>query len=240
MKLFAKYFIISVFILGLTNCSSSFFTLSPDEESSFDMGREIIEKEDNQAYSSIAFEDYTGHEFVFHVFVYNKEEKNIVFDPAMVYTKLYDKNKKQISNNIVYAIDPEKQIDRLNGNIEERKNAHDVSTGLNFAFALLNTIVDLTDDNDNDTEEVLENVVVLADNQINEEISYDNDIEYLKANKSHWKNEVLRKTNLSKEEGVDGIIYIPLNTDAKYIKVFVAIGRTIHTYKFQQIEKKDF
>lgn len=239
MKLFTRNLTLILFLVGLTNCSSSFYTLSPDEESMLDMGREIIEKEDNLAYSSLSFEDYTGDEYVFHVFAFNKNQENFVFDPSLIYAKLYDKNKMQLSNKTLYAIDPEEQIEILNENIKERKNSHDVSTGLNFAFALLSTMVDLTDDNDNDTEEVLENVVVFAENQVNEEISYDNDIDYLKAHKTYWKNEVLRKTKLSEEKGVDGIIYIPFNPDAKYIKVFIPVGKTIHTYKFQQIEQND-
>ena len=121
MKMVTKKLMLVVLMLGLTNCASSFFTLSPDEDSSLDMGREIIEKEDDLAYSSLSFEDYTGNEFVFHVFAYNKKQEQIVFDPVLVYSKLYDENKKQLTNKMIYAIDPEVQIDKLNENIEERK-----------------------------------------------------------------------------------------------------------------------
>lgn len=231
-----KYVTVILIFLGLTNCSSSFYTLTPDEKSNFEEGRELIEKEDNSAYSWISFEDYTDNEFVFHIFVYNKDEVDFIFDPSMISIKFYDKNKKPLSSNKNYALNPEEQIKRMDLAIKERDNAHDVSTGINIAFALFSTIVDLTDDEDNNTEEVLENVVVFADNQIHEEVSHDNDIGNLKANKEYWKNEVLRKTELGEDEGIDGVVYIPFNKEAKFLKIFIPIGETTHTYKYQQIE----
>jgi hypothetical protein len=236
MSQIIKYFIVTILFLGLTNCSSSFFTLTPDETSKLEQGRELIEKEDSFAYSWISFEDYTDEEFVFHVFAYNIEQEDFIFDPSMISVKFYDKSKKLLNHNDINAIDPERQINKLDLAIKERDNSHDVSTGLNVAFALLSTIVDLTDGEDNNAEEVLENVVVFADNQISEEVSYENDLDFLKANKAYWKNEVLRKTELSKEEGIDGVVYIPFNKEAKYVKILFPIGKTVHTFRFQQIE----
>ncbi|MCW8850434.1 MAG: hypothetical protein OQJ81_10690, partial [Melioribacteraceae bacterium] len=184
-----------------------------------------------------SFDDYTGEESIFHVFAYNIEQEDFIFDPSKISIKFYDKNKKLINHNDIYAVDPEQQINKLDQSIKERDNSHDVSTGLNVAFALLSTIVDLTDGEDNNAEEVLENVVVFADNQISEEVSYENDLDFLKANKAYWKNEVLRKTELSKDEGIDGVVYLPFNEDARYVKIFMPIGKTVHTFKFQQIEQ---
>ena len=235
MNKYLKSFLVTLMFLGLTNCSSSFYTLTPDEMSNFEQGRELIEKEDNSAYSWISFEDCTDNEFVFHVFVYNKEE-DFIFDPSMISIKFYDKDKTPLSSKKYFAINPEEQIERLDLAIKERDNTHEVSTGLNIAFALLSTIVDLTDGEGNNTDEVLENVVVFADNQISEEVAYDSDIDFLKANKAYWKNEVLRKTELSKEEGVDGVVSLPFNEEARYVKIFIPIGKTFHTYKYQQVE----
>lgn len=236
MKQIIKYFILTILFVSLTNCSSSFFTLTPDEISKLEQGRELIEKEDSYAYSWISYEDHNGDEFVFHVFAYNIKQEDFIFDPSKIRIKFYDKNKKLLNHKDIYAIDPERQINKLDRSIKERDNSHDVSTGLNVAFALLSTIVDLTDGEDNNAEEVLENVVVFADNQIREEVSYENDLDYLKANKAYWKNEVLRKTELTKEDGIDGVVYLPFNEEAKYVKIFIPIGKTVHTFRFQQIE----
>jgi hypothetical protein len=234
MKKLLRYLVMSLFILGLTNCSSSLYMLNPDEPSTLEMGRNVIEKETDDAYSTISFEEQVEEEFIFHVFTYNKDQDDFVFDPSFIYVKNYDINKKPLGDKI-YAVDPEKQIELLNDDIEERDDENDVVTGLNIAFALFDSIIDLADDEDNDGEEVLENVVLFTGNQINEEVSYKNDIDYLKAEKSYWKNDVLRRTELTEDDGVDGIIYIPLNPDAKYLKMFIPIGEAVHIYKFEQI-----
>jgi hypothetical protein len=237
MKKTFNYLIIAIMLLSLTNCSSSFFSLFPDEQSTLEQGRNLIEKEDDFAYSSITFEEQVGNDFVFHIFAYNKNQDEFIFDPANIYVKVYDQDKQLLHRRKTYAINPEEQIKILDEDMKEREDEHDAATGLNIVFSLFDTIADLSDDEDNDVEEVLENVVVFTGNQVNEEVSYQNDIEYLKSNKSYWKNEVLRKSLLSKEEGIDGMLYIPLNPEAKYIKVYIPIGNSTHTYKFVQIEE---
>ena len=120
---------------------------------------------------------------------------------------------------------------------KERDNSHDVATGLNIVFSLFDTIVDLADDEDNDAEELAENILIFTGNQIGEEISYENDIEELKSQKEFWKNETLRLTVLSEDEEIQGLIFIPINRSAKYIKVFIPLGNTTHIYKFKQVSE---
>ena len=236
MKTPIKYITTIILILGLSNCSSSFFTITPDEESFLDQGRREIEKETDLTYSSISLEDKTKEEFILNFYAYNKSQDKIVVDPKIIYYKAYDENRKPISKQRKFAYDPEKQIELLNDDLEDREDTHDAVTGLNIVFSLISTIVDLTDDDDNDAEEVLENVAIFANNQIGEEISYDNEIDYLKAQKLYWKNEVLRVTEISKDEDVGGIFYLPIDSDATHIKIFIPLGDDIHTYKFKQIE----
>ena len=236
MKRLIQYLAILIISVFFVNCSASFFSLTPDENSSLEMGRKVITKENDLAYSTISFEDQEGDHFIFHVFVYNKEQNDFIFDPSEVYVKYYDENKQILDGNRHYALDPEEQIHNIEDDIKKRDDTHATLTGLNIVFSLFDTIADLADDDDNDAEEVLENVVIFGGNQISEEIDYENDIEYLKANRSFWKNEVLRKTELSNGEGIDGIIYLPLHEEAKYVKIYLSIGETIHAYKFKQVE----
>jgi len=235
MKTTMRMVLIVILVIGLTNCSSSFFTLSPDEDSKYEMGRKVIEKEDKFAYSSISFEEQTETEFIFYLYVFNKEQNEFTLDPKEIYVKTYDENKKPLNRKRLFAIDPEKQIAQINSDIKERDNTHSSVTGLNIVFSLFDTIVDLSDDEDNDTEEVVENAIIFTGNQINEEVSYQNDIDNLNSQKSYWKNEVVRITQLSKDEEIGGIFMVPINPDANYIKVAIPIGKTVHTYKFKQI-----
>jgi len=52
---------------------------------------------------------------------------------------------------------------------------------LNIIFSLFDTIVDLNDDEDNNTEEVIENIAIFTEVQINEDIEYESDIDHLDA-----------------------------------------------------------
>ena len=227
----------TILLLGLTNCSSTYYSLFPDEESKFEMGRKIIEKEDSVAYSSLTFEESTDCEYILDLYVFNKSGEKITVDPKLAYFKVYNEDRKPINKENYFALDPENQISKINSDIKNRETDHNVSTGLNIAFSLLSTIVDLADDDYNDVEEVAGNVAVFADNQINEEISYSNDTEYLESRKDFWKNDVLRITDLDSEESVQGTLLIPIFNFAKYVKLFIPIGNTTHIYKFKQEEK---
>ena len=235
MKLLKNLILLTFLLFGLTNCGTTLFTLTPDEESSLDMGRRVVEKENSFALSALSFEDRTENEFILYLYAENKDEENFLLEPPKIFVKAYDQHKNQIQLPIVHAVDPEEQIYFLSKNIEERENTHDVVTGLNIAFSLLDTFIDLTDDDDNNAEEVLENIVIFSGNQIGEEIDHNNDIDYLKSQKAYWQNEVLRRTQLSKEENIGGIFYLPIIKEAKFIKIYVPLGKTTHTYKFEQI-----
>ena len=239
MKTLSTYFTFILLLLLFTNCSSVFYTLSPDEESSLDMGRNVIEKEDENVYSSISFEEQTGEEFIFYLFAHNKGDEKILVDPSQIFVKIYDENKERIFNGRIYAINPEEQIHNLNKDMEEREDSHELNTGLNIAFSLFDTIADLSDDDDDDADEIAENVLIFTGNQINEEVSYKNEMDELKSLKSYWKNNVLRITEIENEEDVSGIFYIPINEEAKYIKMYIPLGKSFHTYKFQQITHEE-
>ena len=237
MKSIMKYFATLLLLFLLTNCSASFFTLNPDEESSLEQGRRVIDKETDYVYSSLSLEDQTEGEYLLNFYVYNKGDEEILVDPKLIYYKVYNKNRKLLSNQKHYAFNPEDQIKNLNTEIDDREDEHDVNTGMNIAFSLISTIVDLTDDEDDDAEEVVENIAIFAGNQVGEEIDYGNDIDNLEDQKEFWKHEVLRVTEISKDEEIGGLIFIPLIPDATYIKIYVPLGNELHTYKFKQIEE---
>ena len=65
MKSLKNLILLTFLLFGLTNCGTTLFTLTPDEESSLEMGRRIIEKENSFALSALSFEDRTENEFIF-------------------------------------------------------------------------------------------------------------------------------------------------------------------------------
>lgn len=237
MKAIINKLIFLGLLIFLSSCSSSLFMLSPDEDSKLEMGRKVITKEDSKVFSSLAFEGQYGKEMGFFLLANNKNEETIIVDPAEIRINYYDKHKNQIHGQTVYAINPEFKIAQMEEAIDDRETSHKVNTGLNVAFALISTIVDLSDDEDNDAEEVAENVMIFTGNQIGEEVSYDNDMDNYESEKDFWENGVLRITELYQDESVEGRFFIPLNEDASYIKIHVPLGEVTHSYKFRQVEK---
>ena len=110
MKKLTNYLIISFLSFLLVNCSASFFSLTPDEQSSLEMGRRVITKENDLAYSTLSFEEQADDHFIMHAFIYNKEQSDFVFDPANIYVKYFDEDKRVIKDFKGFALDPEEQI----------------------------------------------------------------------------------------------------------------------------------
>lgn len=241
MKRF-NLFVLTLFTAFLfTNCSvAEYFSLYSDEENvKYEMGRQIIEDEDDIAYSSLSFEKQDGEQFVFYLYVTNKSESNLETDPINIYMKSFDENRKRLkrSNFKIRAVNPEIEIRNIDEEIGDRENEYNVNIGFNIVFSLFNTIADLTDDDDNDVEDIVENAMLFTGNQIIEEQSYDNDVNNLNSQKEFWKNEVLRKTTLYPGQETGGLVYIPINKEAKFIKIFIALGETLHSYKFRQVSQ---
>ncbi|MFC2135364.1 hypothetical protein ACFLTH_12190 [Bacteroidota bacterium] len=199
-------------------------------------GEEFTTKEDDQAASSIEFEDYTNDNLVFYIQMANKSDSLLTIHPEYITIETLNSEMLSYFNpRIAYAIDPNEQIDMLNSEIKNRDNWHDAATGLNILFGLVSIIADVADDDDrNDAYEVAEDIAVVAGNQINEEIDYDIDMNDLNSEKEFWKNGVLRITTLDKEEQIGGLVFLPFNPNARFIKIEIPIGNSKHSYLYKQ------
>ena len=226
---------IAVFTLG---CSASeMFTFIPDKEKvDTENGTEIAFIEDEYIFSNIEFEEQSEGNFIFYVFLFNKSDENIKLDPSEIRMIAFDENKNPVKNipDTYFAIDPHLMVGQLNEDINNRETEHDVTTGFNIITAIVSTAVDLSNDNDNNLGEVIENVAVFTDKQIHEEAAFSNDVEYLENQKAFWKNEVLPPKELSGNEDIGGLVFIPACPEAAYIKVIIPFEKTKHTYFFKK------
>ena len=239
MKLITfAFLIISLFIFG---CSSSeMFTYVPDNEKT-ETEKETATAfiEDDILFSSFEFEEESGNNFMFYLFVINKSDEKIEVSPSKIKMIAFDENKKPIEGmNTFYAIEPRLMIGKLNNEIKDRETEHEISTGLNFVYALVNTAVDLSNNNKNDASSVLENVAAFAETQINEEVNFSNDVEYLKAQKKIWEFDVMPNIYLEPLDDIGGLVFIPSCTEAEYLKIIIPFEKTKHIYFFKK-EKID-
>lgn len=222
--------------LLMFGCSSGeMFTFNPDREK-VETENNIAFIEDEFMFSNIEFEEEAEGNFIFYVFVFNKTEQSAQIDPSQIKMIAFDEHKNPVKNipDTYFAIDPDLMIAELNNNIKNRETEHDVATGFNFITAIVSTAVDLSNDNGNELGEVLENAAVFADKQIHEEVEFSNDVKYLENQKAFWKNEVLPRAELSGNEDIGGLVFIPACPEAAYIKIIIPFEKTKHTYFFKK------
>jgi hypothetical protein len=81
-----------------------------------------------------------------------------------------------------------------------------------------------------------DDVATWVDNQTNENVNYDIDKNDINSQKDFWKNQVLRKTSLYQNDNIGGLVFVPFNKDAKYIRLVVPVGYKQYIYLFRKIE----
>ena len=151
-----------------------------------------------------------------------------------VFTK--SKNVKTSENGFYNkSVNPEIVLKSLDKEMDKREDWHEVSTGLNLLGAFFSVAADLASDSDYKTENVVGDIFIGVNNQIHEEVDYENDIEEMNSEKHFWKTEVLRKTTLDPNEEIGGLVFFPNFEGAKIVKVHIPIDGIVHTYLFKQV-----
>lgn len=228
-------------LLIISGCSATYYKLqSTDSNIDFYKGREVAHRDDDNYSTSISFEDQDNGNFIFYITAQNFSESQITFYPENIYADQLEENKELIKNpdkNCYFAIDPEKELAYLESELERRKKQHDVTSGLNFFLAAVNVATDLSNDHSrHKAKKVADDIATWADNQTNENVNYEIDKNDINSQKDFWKNQVLRKTTLYQNDNTGGLVFIPFNKDAKFIRLIIPVGERKHIYLFRKIE----
>lgn len=238
-----KIFLLSISILIVilvTACSSQiFFKAAPLDEKETYNGREIVTKGNNDASVSIEFDGQVETDFVFYVEIENRSEDMLIIDPRDIFAEAVRKDLITIDDRfeLMWAVDPQVEITRLVREKESRKKMHSVNTGLNTAFTLLSIINTLSDNNSrNDGHKIVRDVVFWADNQVREEVNYNETMKSLEYQRSFWKNEALNYTELKKDQRIGGLIFLPFNPKVKFIRLVIPIKNFDFEFYFKQVK----
>ena len=232
---------VTALLLIISGCSATYYKLqSTDKDIDYYKGREVAYRNDDDFSTSVSFENQDNVNFIFYVTAKNLSNSAITFYPENIYADQLDGNQELINNpvkNSFFAINPEKKLDYLESELGKRKNQHDVTSGVNFFLAVVNVAADLSDDHSrHKARRVGDDIANWADNQTNENINYDIDKNNINSQKDFWQNQVLRKTTLYQNENIGGLVFVPFNKDAKYIRLVVPVGDKQHVYLFRKIE----
>ena len=242
-KVFLNILSSAALLLIISGCSATYYKLqSTDSNIDFYQGREVAHRDDDNYSTSVSFEDQDNGNFIFYIAAQNFSESPITFYPENIYTDQLDEKKELINNpvkNSFFAINPEKKLDFLESKLEKRKGQHTVTSGLNFFLAVVSIASDLSDDHSrHKARRVGNDVARWADNQTNENVNYEIDKNNINSQKDFWQNQVLRKTTLYQNDNIGGLVFVPFNKDAKYIRLVVPVGDKQHVYLFRKIEIK--
>ncbi|MGD8777518.1 MAG: hypothetical protein PVH88_00980 [Ignavibacteria bacterium] len=226
--------VIIAFALSATGCAEKpiFKLNSMEKEIEYYKGNEVVTLEDENGISSLEFiEQTTDNEFVFFVYVLNKNDKKILFKPDDIQSEVIEEsNIYGEFPKSVNAIDPERRINDIEKSMQERETEH-AATGINTVFGLFGVTAELME---NDPEDAVREAVIWADNQTVENYDYEYEMEDLHMERSFWIDEVLRKTTLGQDEEIGGLVHIPVIVNAEKVKITVPIGNTVYEHYYLQ------
>jgi len=220
-----KLFLLIIILAALTSaCSPQVVKLTSVDEAEYYNGREIVSKEDDNASVTVEIDTYSGDEVVFYIEIENKSNEKMFIKPANFYVDALEADLYSFDKHLprFYALNPEEQIERIDGDKNSRKTAHSVFTGINAITGLVSIVADLSDGNNyGKAENVANDIGNWAGNQIDEEIDYDASMNEYEYQKEFWKNEVLRTTDLYQNDFTGGLLFVPISNEAEYLKLTI-------------------
>ncbi|MCP5061466.1 MAG: hypothetical protein GY936_03265 [Ignavibacteriae bacterium] len=211
---------------------------SLDESVDFYKGKEIVSKKVENVETILEFDDLTPQNYIFYLEIFNSSKNSFTIQPEKISMEVFTKSRNiNSSKNGFYnnSVNPEIVLKSIDKEMEQRDDSHDVLTGLNLLGTVFSVAVDLASDSDYKTENVIGDIFIGVDNQIHEEVDYENDIEDMNSEKHFWNTEVLRKTTLHPNEKIGGLVFFPNFKGAKIVRVHIPVDGTVHTYHFKQV-----
>lgn len=229
----------AIFIAG--GCSAVIYELkSVEENPDYLRGREVVYRENGKCISSVSFEYQQDQNFIFYVEFKNTGDDPFTVYPESIYADQLNGKKKFLSDKSksrFYALDPEENIHRISLQSGYNESNHAINSGITATFSLINIVSHLSDnENTHKLESLSYDLGIWSAVQTNEDIRYENAKNELDSGLAFWRDEVLRKTTLYKNESAGGYILVPFNRDAKFIRLVLPVGSSDHIYEYKMIE----
>jgi hypothetical protein len=161
-----------------------------------------------------------------------------IYFPAEIFLEVVEA--RYIPKNDVteryFAIDPEREIAKLNKMIKEEESRHSSATAENIIWGVFSVIADVASDIDNKEAAVISDIFNTGVNQANEEAFHSDVEKELTEVKAFWENEVLNKSVVKPGKTVGGLVYLPFSKRAEVFKVVIPICELHHSSLFRQVQ----
>lgn len=217
------------------------YKVVPEERTELINGREISEQENGTAAVSFEFDGQSEDNFVFYIHVFNKSNEKIFVSPVNISAEMLNHDRAPLRDrdgSVVFALDPEKQIEKIEKEMARAESWHDVSTGFNIFAAVVDVAATLSSDHRHKALKAGAEIAYWGTKQAVETEIHKDNIRLMNRDREFWKNEVLRDSEIYPGEEIGGLVFIPKNNHAKYIRLNFQAGDSDYSFLFRQ-EKID-
>ena len=223
-------------LLALTSCFSPKSIVRveshPDEEISWNYGRQIVNAKEGNLEAQVFFDDYTKEHLIFDVEITNWGDEEVLLSPEMFYLELANGGK-------IRSLDPEVEI--FDGKVRHsRKEAADKNAAVVVGVAAVAAVVAVTAaeiaDDDDDDDFIGGNGI-----DINAPIFIDASstsapppLTYFPPDMVFWEDYALRKTTLKPKFKANGKVVFKRDDLARGMALFMPVEETVLRMRFKQ------
>lgn len=201
---------------------------------------------------SVAFENELGGQMTFYVVVGNMGSKPVLVSPGQIhYTGHYvnvTQNTDYVTMDVtfdtlrsvetVYAINPEKQLTRLDLQAAKANATYANNTGLNVAAGLMQLVGSVATVGEKKTREQRKeehrSARRINESQMENEADYADQMSSLAAQREYWQNAALRKTTLFGGNAIGGKVRFYVMPSIGKLHMVVPVGSNEFEFEFSQ------
>lgn len=227
-----RFFKSSLFILFLflaSACSSTYYQINTlEKEFEIEKNKEIIYLSDSLYDISVNFHNLENNHLDFFVYIYNKTDNTLELIPSNISVEylnsfeLFDSKKPTFTS---YALNPENEIEIIDGNIVSINKEKSFLSCLNCLGASLSLVGIFTSKASSGQKiaEFIGTAIEYIGNQTHLEKTTDLKIDDLHKRKYFWENSVLKNIILYKNEDIGGRILVRFNEKYPFFRLVIPL-----------------
>lgn len=198
-------------------------------------GQQFISDSLNGIVYEVGFDQMTGNRYWFDFSITNLSNLPILIDPIDFYLQAFDGRKQLLSDDKVFAVNPENEILEIEKQISKTKAQELNQIGVVLLAATIDVATGVAalsdDDPHNDhlrTHLTHDALAVAADDEYV--------VQSLDNVKETWKNTTIRKTTLNSNYNMKGKVFFPAFRDAVYIKLYLPVDDEFLEIGYMQLQ----
>lgn len=229
--------IFSIFVVQCHVPPNAVMKLTVDsQESDWYKGKQIITIENDTVSIQLSFDRTSSGNYLFDVDVLNISDTSLLVDPQNFYYHLVEQDKNK-NMGVVNAHNPETIIADLQKKYslnQSRVESEQMSYAFGYFLTAVGQTAALIKNDDAASEQFDKNYDELNREEFLDDIKNQKIAQSLESSTFLWEILALRKTTLRKNESISGIVFFPVNKDAKTLEFFFPVGNSTLKIIFTQ------